>query len=117
MMVRANVWDAAIPDCARTDIRMMRPLNVARQNPNIPYPGCDPASEFLTALHTCQPGSPPLGDSCGVVSVPLGYCRQPDGGGQPGGGEPCKGLDMYACFDQQGVCRWDRTTSQCIPVP
>ena len=56
--------------------------------PNIPYPGCDPVGEFLTHLNTCQPGSPPLGDSCGVVSVPLGTCRQ-SGGGDPGGGDPC----------------------------
>jgi sulfatase modifying factor 1 len=85
-------------------------------DPNIPYPGCDPTSEYLTALHTCQPGSPPLGDSCGVVSVPLGSCRPPGGGGNHGG-DPCKGLDMYACFNQQGVCTWNRVTSQCIPVP
>ena len=84
--------------------------------PNIPYPGCNPTSEYLTALHTCQPGSPPLGDSCGVVSVPLGSCRPPDGGGDHGG-DPCKGLDMYACFDKQGVCTWNRATSQCVPVP
>jgi len=50
-------------------------------DPNIPYPGCDPSVEFLTAFNTCQQGSPPLGDSCGLVSVPLGTCRQPE---QPG---------------------------------
>ena len=50
--------------------------------PDIPYPGCDP-SEYLTLLNTCQPGSPPLGDSCGFVSVPLASCRQPGGGGEP----------------------------------
>ncbi len=55
--------------------------------PNIPYPGCDPTSEFLTAFNTCQQGSPPLGDSCGVVSVPLGSCRQPGDNG--GGGKTC----------------------------
>ena len=51
--------------------------------PDIPYPGCDPVGEFLTALNTCQQGSPPLGDSCGMVSVPMGSCRQP---GDNGGG-------------------------------
>jgi hypothetical protein len=58
--------------------------------PGIPYPGCDPVGEYLTHLNTCEQGSPPLGDSCGVISVPLASCRQPDGGGgEPGSGDPC----------------------------
>ena len=55
--------------------------------PNIPYPGCSPIGEYLTHLNTCEPGSPPLGDSCGLVSVPLASCRQPDNGDEPG--DPC----------------------------
>lgn len=83
--------------------------------PNIPYPGCDPIGEYLTHLNTCEPGSPPLGDSCGLVSVPLASCRQPGGGGNPGDGNPCTGLDRLACSDSQGVCMWDTKTNQCIP--
>ncbi len=78
--------------------------------PDIPYPGCNSIGEYLTALNTCQPGSPPLGDSCGVVSVPLGSCRPPDGGGQPGGGDPCNQYtsynDCYRYGANQG-CYWN----------
>ena len=84
--------------------------------PNIPYPGCDPVSEFLTHLNICQPGSPPLGDSCGVVSVPLGTCRQPSDGGEPDG-DPCRGLDMAACIAKPNECSWDRKLSQCVSIP
>lgn len=77
--------------------------------PDIPYPGCNPIGEYLTALNICQPGSPPLGDSCGVVSVPLGSCRPPDGGGQPGG-DPCNQYtnynDCYRYGANQG-CYWN----------
>ena len=85
--------------------------------PNIPYPGCNPVSEFLTHLNTCQQGSPPLGDSCGMVSIPLGGCRPPDEGGEPGGGNPCRGLDIRACSAQQGVCYWDTSQDRCVAVP
>jgi formylglycine-generating enzyme required for sulfatase activity len=62
--------------------------------PDIPYPGCDPIGEYLTALHTCQPGPAPLGDSCGVVSVPMGSCRQPDDDG-----DRCTPTGIYCYFD------------------
>ena len=57
--------------------------------PGISYPGCDPDEEFLTALSTCQPGSPPLGDACGVVSVPMGSCKPPAGEEEPGAVDLC----------------------------
>jgi hypothetical protein len=79
----------------------------------IPYPGCDPAGEYLTALRTCQQGSPPLGDSCGVVSVPIGNCKQP-GGEDDTPGDPCSGLDLRSCISQQGTCYWDTSQNLCV---
>jgi formylglycine-generating enzyme required for sulfatase activity len=81
--------------------------------PDIPYPGCDPASEYLTALNTCQPGTAPLTGSCGVASVPLGACKQPGGGGSPGG-DPCNGLDIRSCYNQQNTCYWDYNQNLCV---
>jgi hypothetical protein len=83
--------------------------------PGIPYPGCDPIGEYLTHLNTCEQGSPPLGDSCGVISVPLASCRQPGGGGEPGDGNPCTGLDRAACADLQSTCYWHLDQNQCVP--
>jgi hypothetical protein len=80
--------------------------------PDIPYPGCNPVGEHLTALNTCQQGPPPLEDSCGVVSVPLGSCKQPGGGGSPG--DPCSGLDIRKCLSQQGACHWDTSQNECV---
>jgi formylglycine-generating enzyme len=81
--------------------------------PEVPYPGCNPLGEYLTALQTCQPGSPPLGDACGVVSVPLGSCKQPGGGDQPDD-NPCSGLDIRSCNSQQGTCYWNKSQNQCL---
>lgn len=82
--------------------------------PDIPYPGCNPIGEYLTALNTCQQGSPPLGDSCGVVSVPIGSCRQPRDRETPVG-NPCSGLDVRACSNQKEVCFWSESLNQCLP--
>ena len=79
--------------------------------PDIPYPGCDPALEYLTRLNTCEPGPPPLGDSCGVVSVPLGTCRQP-GGNEPGDGDPCNRYTTdreCKAFGTSLGCYWNGT--------
>lgn len=85
-----------------------------KAEPDIPYPGCDPIGEYLTAAHTCQPGSHPLGNSCAVVSVPMGSCKKPGEGGEPVG-NPCSGLDIRTCYNQQGVCYWDTSQNQCVP--
>ena len=63
--------------------------------PNIPYPGCDLESEFLTAVITRESGSPPLGDTCAVISVPLVTCRQPGGSN---GGSCSPAVDCYTAY-------------------
>jgi hypothetical protein len=86
-----------------------------KAGPEIPYPGCDPTGEYLAALdNTCQPGIPPLGDACGVVSVPLGICQRPE---DDNGDNPCSGLDIRECISQQGVCTWDTSQNRCVPLP
>lgn len=82
--------------------------------PNIPYPGCDPVSEYLTHLNTCEPGTPPLGDSCGVATVPLADCRPP-AGDEPGGDDPCNQYNSERdCFyyGSNLGCYW--TGSACV---
>jgi len=83
--------------------------------PDIPYPGCDPIGEYLTDLNTCQPGSPPLGDSCGVISVPLASCRQPEDGNEPD--DPCNQYTNRSdCFElgSNMGCNW--INNACITV-